>query len=88
MDISLPPELVNRVQQKVENGLFPNLAEVVREGLRLIDEQEEQQKKLEALREALAVGRDAIRKGNARPVSAQAILDRLDQEEAQANGTT
>ena len=77
MNISFPPELVSLIQQKVDSGSFPNPAEVVREGLRLIQEQEEQQQKLEELRQELAVGLEELRKGNSRPVSAQATLDRL-----------
>src|SRR5436190_21690105 len=41
MNISLTPELEQFVQGKVESGLYNNASEVVREGLRLLKEQDE-----------------------------------------------
>ena len=35
MDIFLPPDLTNIIQQRVDNGSFPSATDVVREGLRL-----------------------------------------------------
>lgn len=41
MNISLTPELEQFVQGKVESGLYNNASEVIREGLRLLKEQDE-----------------------------------------------
>lgn len=48
------------VHQQVESGRFNNVSEVVRAGLRLLEEHEaEQMSKLQALREAVALGLDS-----------------------------
>jgi antitoxin ParD1/3/4 len=41
MNVSLTPELERFVHAKVEGGLYNNASEVVREGLRLLKEQDE-----------------------------------------------
>lgn len=41
MNVSLTPELERFVEGKVESGLYNNASEVVREGLRLLKEQDE-----------------------------------------------
>jgi antitoxin ParD1/3/4 len=41
MNVSLTPELERFIQGKVESGLYNNASEVVREGLRLLKEQDE-----------------------------------------------
>ena len=41
MNVSLTPELEQFVQGKVESGLYNNASEVIREGLRLLKEQDE-----------------------------------------------
>ena len=38
MNVSLTPELEKLVTQKVESGLYQSASEVVREGLRLLDD--------------------------------------------------
>jgi antitoxin ParD1/3/4 len=40
MNVSLTPELERFVGEKVESGLYNNASEVVREGLRLLKEQD------------------------------------------------
>jgi len=37
MNVSLPPELENRVRQHVESGLYSSASEVIREALRLFE---------------------------------------------------
>lgn len=45
------------IRQQIDSGRFNNASEVVRAGLRLLEEREaEQAAKLQALREAIAVG--------------------------------
>ena len=41
MNVSLTPELEQFVQTKVDSGLYNNASEVVREGLRLLKENDE-----------------------------------------------
>jgi antitoxin ParD1/3/4 len=41
MNVSLTPELEKFIDGKVESGLYNNASEVVREGLRLLKEQDE-----------------------------------------------
>ena len=40
MNVSLTPELLHIVQQKVSSGLYNNASEVIREGLRLLEKEE------------------------------------------------
>ena len=40
MNVSLTPELESFVQRKVASGLYTSASEVIREGLRLLEEQE------------------------------------------------
>jgi len=42
MHISLTPELEIRVKQKVASGYYNNASEVIRAGLRLLDDEENQ----------------------------------------------
>jgi antitoxin ParD1/3/4 len=57
MNVNLTPELEALVQRKVESGLYNNQSEVVREALRLLEEQDRlREAHLERLRGALAEG--------------------------------
>lgn len=55
--VALSPHFETFVRRQVDSGRFNNVSEVVRAGLRLLEEREaEQAAKLQALREAIAVG--------------------------------
>lgn len=55
--VALSPHFEKFVRQQVDSGQYNNVSEVVRAGLRLLENQEAQQNaKLQALREALSVG--------------------------------
>ena len=55
--VALSPHFETFIRQQVDSGSFNNVSEVVRAGLRLLEEREaEQAAKLQALREAIAVG--------------------------------
>ena len=57
MNISLTPELEKFVQDKVASGRYHSASEVIREGLRLLEEQELiREVKLTALREEIKKG--------------------------------
>jgi len=55
--VALSPHFETCIRQQVDSGRFNNVSEVIRAGLRLLEEREaEQATKLQALREAIAVG--------------------------------
>lgn len=65
MNVSLTPELENLVNQKVASGLYNSASEVVREALRLLQEQDELKRiRLEELRQEIRKGLDDIEQGN------------------------
>lgn len=53
MHVSLTPELEKLVRSQVESGLYNSSSEVVREALRLFNEQQQYKKKLNTLRAKL-----------------------------------
>jgi len=64
MNISLTPQLEGYVKQKVATGLYNSSSEVIREGLRLLEERDMMKNmKLEALRKELNVGIDSLNEG-------------------------
>jgi len=60
MNVSLTPELERLVHRKVKSGEYQTASEVIREGLRLI----KQQDKLARLRADVQAGIDAIARGD------------------------
>lgn len=57
MNINLTPHLEGMVRQKVDSGLYTSASEVVREALRLMDEQDNlRAAKLEQLRHDIRAG--------------------------------
>lgn len=77
LNVSLPPELENRVRQHVESGLYSSASEVVREALRLFETyQNTRAANLAALKADIAQGLADIDAGNAREVSATNIKER------------
>lgn len=74
INISLPPELENRVRQRVESGLYGSASEVVREALRLLDAYEQsRQQSLASLQADIHLGMTDMAAGNVRPADASAI---------------
>lgn len=64
MNVSLTPELERLVNQKVATGLYNSASEVIRAGLRLLDEQDQlKQAQLDSLRREVDVGAEQIRSG-------------------------
>ena len=67
MNVSLTPELENIVNLKVKSGLYNSASEVVREGIRLLQQRDEMREmKLEALRKEIQKGMDDLEAGRAR----------------------
>jgi antitoxin ParD1/3/4 len=57
MNVSLTPELEKFVRQKVKTGRYLSVSEVIREALRLLEEQDiQRQMRLEKLCQEVAVG--------------------------------
>ena len=74
MNISLTPELEKFVQDKVASGRYHSASEVIREGLRLLEEQELiRAVRPTALREQIQKGLDS---GEATPLDMAAIKAR------------
>ncbi len=64
MNVSLTPELENIVESKVKGGMYNSASEVVREGLRLLQQRDEmREKKLESLRIEIQKGIDDLEAG-------------------------
>lgn len=67
MNINLTPQLESMVREKVSSGRYTSASEVVREALRLMEEQDHlRAAKLEQLRQAIREGVDS---GVATPLS-------------------
>lgn len=57
LNVSLTPELERFVSAKVESGRYQSASEVVREGLRLLEQQDlSRQTALEEVRKKIAIG--------------------------------
>ena len=64
MNVSLTPELEQFVDKKVKEGLYNSASEVVRDGLRMLTERDQERKaKLDALRHAVAEGLTQVEQG-------------------------
>ena len=64
MNISLTPELEELVNKKVKSGMYHSASEVIREGLRLLKEQDEiKQSRLNQLRREVDIGIEQIERG-------------------------
>lgn len=67
MNVSLTPELERIVNIKVESGLYNSASEVIREGLRLLQQRDEMRElKLEALRKEIELGINDLEAGRFR----------------------
>lgn len=64
MNVSLTPELEKLVNEKVRSGMYTSASEVIREGLRLLQEQEEFRRiKYAALKRDIQEGLDELDSG-------------------------
>ncbi len=74
MNVSLTPELDEFVNKKVSSGLYTSASEVVREGLRLLREQDEIRRiRFEELRREVKKGTESLDRREGRPFNAEAI---------------
>jgi len=64
LNISLTPELERLVDEKVKSGRYASASEVIREGLRLLEEREElKQQRLVEVRRKIDRGIDQLDRG-------------------------
>lgn len=64
LNISITPELHRFIDNKVRSGLYTSVSEVVREGLRLLERQEQERKSaLDEVRRKIAVGLEQLDRG-------------------------
>ncbi len=64
MNVSLTPELEELINQKVATGMYHSASEVVREGLRLLKEQDDLKRiRTEDLRRDITRGKEQIARG-------------------------
>jgi antitoxin ParD1/3/4 len=81
MNVSLTPELEQFIQGKVNTGLYYSASEVVREGLRLLQERDQlQQLRLQELRQEIQVGIDS---GGSTPLDMQDVKSKARQRKQQ-----
>lgn len=68
MNVSLTPELEKFVTQKVESGLYQSASEVIREGLRLLDDHDRlRELHLSEVRKKIQIGLDQLDRGEGIP---------------------
>jgi antitoxin ParD1/3/4 len=67
MNVSLTPELESVVAQKIQSGMYNSASEVIREGLRLLQQRDDlREAKLQALRAEVRQGVDDLEAGRYR----------------------
>lgn len=68
MNVSLTPELEKLVTGKVESGRYQSASEVIREGLRLLQDQDQlREMHLSEVRKKIQVGLDQLDRGEGIP---------------------
>ena len=78
MNVSLTPELEKLVTERVRSGMYSSASEVIREALRLLNQQEGvRQRKLEELRKEIQIGIDQLERGEGVPLDIGKIKSRL-----------
>ena len=75
MRIELPDQLEAYIQYKIDSGLYSNGAEVIRDALRHMMEDDEDAAKVVRLREALQLGFGQIERGEGIVYSSQLIQE-------------
>jgi antitoxin ParD1/3/4 len=84
MNISLTPELEQYVSDKVATGLYHSASEVIREGLRLLKDQDAlRELRLDELRRQIQLG---INSGESQPLNIEDVIERGQKRHAQRRG--
>ncbi len=84
VNISMPPELMKIVQDKVSSGLYSDASEVFCDAIRQFDSVAEflYQIKLDRLKAALAVGIEQVRNGEYAEYSMEEVIAELNNNPA------
>jgi antitoxin ParD1/3/4 len=78
MNVSLTKELEQLVSGKVKSGLYHTASEVIREGLRLLEERDRlYQLRLDELRRDVTAGLDELDRGEGKPFDPVVMKRRL-----------
>ena len=86
MNVSLTPELEKYVSEKVESGLYHSASEVIREGLRLLKDQDALRKvRLHEVRQQIQEGMNS---GESQPLNVEEVIDRGRKRYAQRSKTS
>lgn len=86
MNVSLTPELEKYVSEKVESGLYHSASEVIREGLRLLKDQDALRKvRLHEVRQQIQEGMNS---GESQPLNVEDVIDRGRKRHAQRSKTS
>jgi antitoxin ParD1/3/4 len=81
MNVSLTPELEKLVTEKVKSGLYHTASEVIREGLRLLEERDRlYQARLVELRREVRRGLDQLDRGEGKALKVGALKGRVRKE--------
>ncbi|MGH9395664.1 MAG: type II toxin-antitoxin system ParD family antitoxin [Terriglobia bacterium] len=74
MNVSLTPQLQKLIGEKVRTGRYNTASEVVREGLRLLEERDKQRAlQMQRFRKEIQVGLDQVERGQASPLDIKKI---------------
>lgn len=74
MNVSLTPELEKYISEKVASGLYHSASEVIREGLRLLKDQDALREiRLNELRRQIQAG---INSGESQPLNIEDVIER------------
>lgn len=74
MNVSLTPELEKYIDEKVASGLYHSASEVIREGLRLLKDQDALREiRLNKLRQQIQAG---INSGEPQPLDIEDVIER------------
>ena len=74
MNVSLTPELEKLISDRVASGRYHSASEVVREALRMLEQQQElYQARLEQLRKELDIGIEQLDRGENVPFTADTV---------------
>ena len=77
MNVSLTPQLEEMIRAKVENGLYHSASEVVREGLRLLDERDRVRAiRMDELRARIRVGIDQADAGDTTELDPESLISK------------
>jgi antitoxin ParD1/3/4 len=81
MNVSLTPELEKLVQRKVQSGRYTSASEVIREGLRLLEDHDRlRTAQLDEVRRKIKIGIDQLDRGEG--IDGGAVLAELKQKSA------